>query len=118
MSSISRPYLRTHRWRQLTVKLKKERQWVCYLCGIPIPNDVPPRSRWSCSVDHVVSIAEGGDPFDEANCALAHLACNARKAAREPIASSSTPRQSIVPPPGRPGVTPKPAAPLRFTRRW
>ena len=77
-----------YRYRQLQ---KRVRSWgnPCALCGQPIdyslttyidPKDgrrKPHPRRFE--VDHIVPIAQGGDPFDPANVQAAHRICNQRK---------------------------------------
>jgi 5-methylcytosine-specific restriction endonuclease McrA len=55
-------------------------EWVCGLCGVPIPADVRHPDPRSASVDHVVPLARGGAHTREN--VQAHLACNLRKGAR------------------------------------
>lgn len=52
---------------------------VCCICGGPVDKTLrfpDPKSR---SLEHLTPIADGGDPYDPANAALAHLGCNSRK---------------------------------------
>lgn len=55
---------------------------VCWIDGKPVDWQADPRSRFAPSVDHVIPRALGGDPFDLANCRLAHLGCNAARGKR------------------------------------
>src|SRR5262245_14438467 len=53
----------------------------CWLCRRWVDQSLPVNHRWSRTVDHVIPLAEGGDPLDRNNCRLAHRRCNsARKA--------------------------------------
>lgn len=63
----------THRWRMLRARLIRTRPWVCGICGLPI------ETREEIEVDHIVSLAEGGEPYDEKNLELTHSSCNRRK---------------------------------------
>lgn len=51
----------------------------CSLCGQPIDYHAPPRTRWSFSLEHIVSLAHGGDLLDPANATAAHVGCNSRR---------------------------------------
>ncbi|BAH34685.1 HNH endonuclease [Rhodococcus erythropolis] len=75
-------YVHTHRWNLLRAKIKQTRPWVCGICGLPIPRTALPRSRDSWSLDHIIPVAEGGDPYDEMNVQASHLRCNSAKCAR------------------------------------
>ena len=68
-------------WRRLaaTVRARAAAGEPCWLCGHPIDLTLPARHPRAFSVDHVTSLAAGGAPRDLANCAPAHLGCNARK---------------------------------------
>lgn len=55
---------------------------VCWLDGEPVDWTADPRSPRAPSVDHVVPRSRGGDPFDLANCRLAHYGCNAARGNR------------------------------------
>ena len=48
----------------------------CALCHRPLDFDAVPRSRWSPSVDHIVPLALGGDPFALSNLRAVHYRCN------------------------------------------
>lgn len=55
--------------------------WRCWLCGATIDPDVPRRSRWGATLDHVQPLALGG-LHEYANVRAAHMVCNARRGAR------------------------------------
>lgn len=56
---------------------------VCCHCGKQVDFDADPRSRWAPSVEHFTPRSKGGDPFDRANCGLAHYGCNSARGNRE-----------------------------------
>lgn len=55
----------------------------CQICGAPIDYEAPGRSRWAPSIDHIHSVAHGGDllPPDHL-LRVVHFGCNARRGAR------------------------------------
>jgi 5-methylcytosine-specific restriction endonuclease McrA len=55
---------------------------ICWLCEIEIHPDLRFPDPLSVSLDHRIPLSRGGAHSRE-NCALAHLGCNKRKAARE-----------------------------------
>lgn len=61
----------------------------CWRCPVPIDWQADPRTKWAPSVDHVVPRSLGGDPYDLANCRLAHLGCNAARGNRLTRANAS-----------------------------
>jgi len=70
--------IRTYRWQQLAKRVLAEEP-LCYLCGLPIDHEAPPRSRYSPSVDHVIPLAAGGPAYDRANLRAAHFGHNSSK---------------------------------------
>lgn len=54
----------------------------CALCGHPIDYGAPPRTRWSFSLDHILSLAHGGDLLDPDNARSAHYSCNSARGGR------------------------------------
>ena len=96
-----------HRYRQLQ---KRVRSWgdPCALCKQPIDYSlttyVDPRDGrrkrhpMSFEVDHIVPIAQGGDPYDPANAQASHRICNQMK--------SDGRRSRKKPPPPRPNGLP------------
>lgn len=52
--------------------------WVCHICGKDIDPALKHPDAWSASVDHVVSLANGGTHTRD-NMAASHLQCNLRK---------------------------------------
>ena len=73
-----RPY-----WRLRAAVLKPGA--VCWLCGRGIRFDLPPRTPWSPSLDHVRPLSKGGDPLAIENARPAHLCCNASRGNRPPV---------------------------------
>ena len=53
--------------------------WVCWLCHEHVDRWAPARSKLSPTIDHVVPMAQGGDPLDTSQWRLAHLDCNSRR---------------------------------------
>jgi 5-methylcytosine-specific restriction endonuclease McrA len=68
----------THRW-QLLCRSLIPRAILCAICHRPLVHGAPARSRYSPSVDHIVPISLGGDPFDRANLRVVHYGCNASR---------------------------------------
>jgi 5-methylcytosine-specific restriction endonuclease McrA len=50
----------------------------CQICGRPLDFSAPARSKWSPSVDHIIALARGGEPFAQSNLRVLHLGCNSR----------------------------------------
>ena len=69
-------------WATLREQVLQE-ETHCFRCGEEVDKTLPPRGRWSPSVDHKVSIASGGEPLDRDNVALAHYGCNSSAGAQE-----------------------------------
>ena len=69
---------RSYRWTQLRKRVLAEED-TCWICGLPLDHGAPPKSRWSPSVDHVIPLVAGGDPYSRHNLRAAHLGCNSRK---------------------------------------
>ena len=74
-------------WRAVSARVLRDAS-VCWLCGLPLDFDAPARSRWSPSVDHVLSLSamRGFDEgtqrrlaLDPANLRAAHYGCNSRR---------------------------------------
>jgi 5-methylcytosine-specific restriction endonuclease McrA len=68
------------RWRSLRAQLRRAAT-VCAICGGPLDHNAKPRSRFYPSIDHIVPLSQGGDPFDQANLRVAHYGCNASRGA-------------------------------------
>ena len=68
----------THRWQLLRrVMIPAASLWA--LCGRPLIHDAPPRSKWTPTLDHIVPLSRGGDPYDTANLRVVHYGCNASR---------------------------------------
>lgn len=70
-------------YRDLSVALKrrgKRENLPCWLCGHPIDYELPWKHPMSYTYDHVVAIANGGNPRGEGR--PAHRSCNSRRGAR------------------------------------
>lgn len=52
--------------------------WICSLCGKPIPKDAKVPDPLAATVDHVIPLALGGEHSYE-NCKAAHFLCNSTK---------------------------------------
>lgn len=74
--SSKRPSIPKH----LRRKVLRRDEWVCYLCGEDIPQDVPWHDPLGATVDHVVPWIKGGSGSLD-NLRAAHWSCNRRKAA-------------------------------------
>ena len=70
--------IRSYKWQRLAARVLAE-ETTCWLCGMPIDFDAPPRTRWSPSVDHVLPRSLGGDPFDRSNLRAAHYGHNSQR---------------------------------------
>lgn len=75
--------IKSYRWKELRAKVLSEESH-CWLCGLPLDFDAPPRTRWSPSVDHRIPRSLGGDMFDRDNLRAAHYGCNAGRGRRDP----------------------------------
>lgn len=60
------------------VRKQVEKGEPCHICEAPIDLTVPPRTRWSFSVDHITPRSKGG-PSTLANALPAHYGCNSRR---------------------------------------
>jgi 5-methylcytosine-specific restriction endonuclease McrA len=73
-----------HRWRMIQARVYREEE-ICGLCRQPVDKSLPRKlpdgsdDLTSKSVDHIISVANGGDEYDRDNCQLAHLGCNFKK---------------------------------------
>lgn len=71
----------TYQWEKLARQICQPGA-ICYQCGKPIVFGLRRNHPLGPSVDHIVPIAMGGDPFDPANLAPMHFGENAAKGAR------------------------------------
>ena len=98
------------RWVLLAARLKDELPPVCWICGLWIDKTLDHRHKMSFTLDHVISLDEGGDPYDEDNIRPAHRSCNGRRGAEY-----GNKRKGAI------GLTPLPrinSGATRFSRRW
>lgn len=66
------------RWRKVRAWCVANLPPVCF-CGELIDLTLPATHRLSVTVDHIVPVALGGDPYDKRNLRLATRACNAAR---------------------------------------
>ena len=78
MSSHRRPDLKTTAYLTARARVLRE-ETHCAICGRPVDKDAPPRTKWSPSVDHIVSPLDGGHSSDRRGLRLTHYSCNSRK---------------------------------------
>ena len=57
------------KYRKAAAYAKQRDAYVCWLCGRPGAD----------TVDHLVPLALGGDPYDPLNMRAAHRSCNSRR---------------------------------------
>lgn len=70
------------KWYRLCTQVYDETEpRLCYFCGQYVDYAVPARTSLSKSVHHIIDLADGGEPFDPENVALAHYGCNSRAGA-------------------------------------
>lgn len=62
---------KTHRYQTARKNVLVRDRGICWLCGRP----------GATTADHVVPLAMGGHPYDEANLRAAHRSCNSRRGA-------------------------------------
>lgn len=67
------------RWEDVRKRAIASKDHVCAICGKPIEDGLGMYDPMSMSVDHIVPIARGGDPYDIDNLQLAHRKCNMQK---------------------------------------
>lgn len=63
-------------WRRIRAEVLRASD-VCWLCGKPGAD----------SVDHLVPVSHGGDPYERSNLAPAHLLCNQKRGTSYPTKS-------------------------------
>ncbi len=70
---------RSSAWKYLCGQVFAEES-VCWICRELVDFTLPPRTRWSKSVDHVKPVATHPHlVLVRANLRLAHVGCNSRK---------------------------------------
>lgn len=72
---------KTSRWQRIRKQLLAEND-ICWLCGHPGAD----------SIDHVVPIRRGGEPFELSNLRPAHFGCNSRKRDRPVVPNPTSQR--------------------------
>jgi len=69
-----RPDLSSARWRSVREEVIRQFGKTCHYCGCDCSDDT--------TVDHVIPVSEGHDPFDRANLVVACRPCNSSKGPR------------------------------------
>ncbi|MBN9607842.1 MAG: hypothetical protein BGO26_10235 [Actinobacteria bacterium 69-20] len=77
----SRQIRSTRRWRSLARQVCTPGS-LCAKCYEPIVFGLRPSHPLGPSVDHVIPLERGGDPFDLANLVPMHFGCNSSKGAK------------------------------------
>jgi 5-methylcytosine-specific restriction endonuclease McrA len=67
------------RWYKLSARLKKELPPYCWICSEEIDLTLHHTHKKSWTLDHMVPLSKGGDPYDENNLRPAHRDCNSRR---------------------------------------
>lgn len=80
-------------WRRLVAIARREFVPVCHLCRLPIDMDLDHRHPMSWTLDHLISLDQGGEPEELSNLAPAHRSCNSRKGVGRPVAPPKTSRK-------------------------
>lgn len=76
------PQRKGRRYLRLCAQVRRQAQeqgTPCWLCGQPIDFNAVPRTRWSFSLDHVLSLVHGGDLLDPTNARPSHYGCNSKR---------------------------------------
>lgn len=76
----------TNRWQRLSRRLRRMQPW-CSSCG----------AEDGLSVDHIVPLAHGGDPFDVTNLQILCQSCNSTKATKRATTRGDTPTPASPP---------------------
>ena len=73
------------RWRRIRLEVLERDARVCWICNTPGAD----------TVDHLVPLSKGGDPYDKGNLRAAHNLCNVRRGTgRRPPSSAAMVRTS------------------------
>lgn len=67
-------------WQRVRAKVRAQ-SVICGICGDPLTDARYPHPL-STTVDHIVPLALGGEPYALSNLRAAHWRCNARKGKR------------------------------------
>lgn len=116
VAGVSAEIYNTHRWRRL-VKLLVRPGALCEVevCAAPsreIIFGLRPRHPLGPSLDHIIELQYGGEPYDPHNLRPAHLGCNVRKSNR----LRKEQREGLLRLPRRAGRARAAAAPTRAKR--
>ena len=68
----------TYQWRQTRKRVLRHATH-CAICNLPLDFAARPCSRWAPSVDHIVALGRGGEPFASSNLRATHFGCNASR---------------------------------------
>ncbi|MDJ0003312.1 HNH endonuclease [Rhodococcus fascians] len=68
----------------------------CHICKLVIDPNAPRNSKGQFTLDHLVPLSRGGDPFELTNCAPAHRGCNGRRGNRFEHDPQPAPRPAIA----------------------
>jgi 5-methylcytosine-specific restriction endonuclease McrA len=89
--SRGRQYRKTWRWIQLSQRMRTVLPPVCTFEDCRNPNGriidltLPHNHRWAWTLDHLVELQDGGDPYDPANLCVKCRACNSTKGRRNQV---------------------------------
>lgn len=64
-------------WRRIRARVLSE-ETACF-CGRLIDRTLPPGDPMSATVDHIVPLIAGGDPYERSNLRAAHRSCNSAR---------------------------------------
>lgn len=68
----------------------------CYLCGEYVDKTLPAFHPLSPEVDHIVPLANGGDPLDTDNMRLTHRLCNNKKSDKDFVRINKNSLKQVV----------------------
>jgi 5-methylcytosine-specific restriction endonuclease McrA len=69
------------RWRRIRLEVLQRDGRICWMCKQPGAD----------SVDHLIPLSRGGDPYAKGNLAAAHMSCNLRRGTGEPRKRTGAP---------------------------
>jgi 5-methylcytosine-specific restriction endonuclease McrA len=78
-------------WERLKHRVFAE-ETHCWLCGRYVDQDLPPRTRWSRSIDLIHPKSRGGSDQDRSNLRLAHIHCNSSRGNKPPTRTQTKSR--------------------------
>lgn len=88
------------RVRHLRLAVAHRDRWTCYRCGEPIDPALRYPHPMSVSLEHIIDLDRGGNPYDPRNCTVSHLTHNQSAGAtagnlkRQGITHDPTPRRT------------------------